>query len=69
MSLVRQLYGGQVEGEALQRFIAKEFYEAVQKEGLRTVGYPAFENTNFAAAEKKVSFDAVVEIFPEIVDK
>lgn len=64
MHMVKQMYGHQVEGEALDQFIQKEFYEAVTKENLKVVGYPAFENMNYKAGES-VSFDVTVEVFPE----
>ena len=64
MHMVKQIYGNQVEGEALDQFIQKEFYEAVTKENLKVVGYPAFENMNYKAGES-VSFDVTVEVFPE----
>ena len=63
MHMVKQMYGHQVEGEALDQFIQKEFYEAVTKENLKVVGYPAFENMNYKAGES-VSFDVTVEVFP-----
>ena len=37
----------------------------VAKEKLKTVGYPAFENVKYESG-KSVSFDAIVETFPEI---
>jgi trigger factor len=64
MSVVEQLFGPQIETEALNKFVQDEFYEAVQKEELKVVGYPSFENMNYEAG-KSVSFDAKVEIFPE----
>lgn len=64
MSVVEQLFGPQLETEALNKFVQDEFYEAVQKEELKVVGYPAFENMNYEPG-KSVSFDAKVEIFPD----
>ncbi|MEC7276850.1 MAG: trigger factor [Bdellovibrionota bacterium] len=65
LSVVEKMYRPQVENDALNSFIQNQMYEAVSKEDLRVVGYPAFENMNYEPG-KSVSFDAVVEIFPEV---
>ena len=64
LSLVQQVYGPQIESEALNNFIQNEFFQAVNKENLKVVGYPSFENMNYKKDES-VSFDALVETFPE----
>jgi trigger factor len=64
LEMVQKLFGPQVENEALQRFISDQYYQAMQKENIRAVGYPQFENTKFA--DKTVEFDATVEVLPEI---
>lgn len=63
--LLKKLYGPQVENEALYQFISTQFFDAVKTEGVRAVGYPQFSNTKYQAG-KEVSFDATVEIFPEV---
>lgn len=63
LNFVKQVYGAQVENDALYRFISEEFYKAVQEENLRAVGYPAFGDTKYE--NDNVSFEATVEIFPE----
>ena len=65
LSVVEQMYRPQVESDALNSFIQNKMYEAITKEDLRVVGYPNFENMNYDAG-KSISFDAVVEIFPEV---
>ena len=65
MAMVEQIYGPQLEGEALNSFVQNKVYEAITSEKLRVVGYPAFENMKYDAG-KSVSFEAVVEVFPEI---
>lgn len=65
LSMVEQVYGPQIESDALNQFVQSQLFEAVNKEKLKTVGYPSFENVKYDAG-KSVSFDAVVEIFPEI---
>ena len=64
IDVVKKLYGGQIETDALNAFIQKEFFDAITKENLKVVGYPSFENMKYVAGEK-ISFDAVVELFPE----
>jgi len=63
LNIIEQAYGPQVENDALSRFVSEEFYKAIQEEKLKAVGYPQFSNTKFEG--KSVSFEAVVEIFPE----
>lgn len=65
LAMVEQLYRPQVESEALNSFVQNQFYEAVQKEELRVVGYPSIENMKYEPGTS-VSFDALVEIFPEV---
>jgi len=65
LNVVQQLYGSQVEQDALNKFISQEFFQAVQAEGLQAISYPTFSNTNYESG-KSVSFDATVEIFPPI---
>lgn len=68
LSVVEQMYRPQVENDALNSFIQNQMYEAITKEDLRVVGYPSFENMKYEPG-KSVSFDAVVEIFPEVTLK
>jgi trigger factor len=65
LSMVEQVYGPQIESDALNQFVQTQLFEAVTKEQLKTVGYPTFENVKYDSG-KSVSFDAVVEVFPEI---
>lgn len=65
LSMVEQVYGPQLESDALNQFVQNQLFEAVQKEKFKTVGYPQFENVKYETG-KSVSFDAVVEVFPEI---
>jgi trigger factor len=63
--MVEKFYGPQVESDALNRFVQNQLFEAITKEDMKVVGYPNFENMKYDAG-KSVSFDAVVEIFPEV---
>ena len=65
LDMVQQLYGPQIESDALNHFIQDEFWNAVEKEDLNFVGQPSFENVKFDQG-KSVSFDVVVETFPEV---
>jgi trigger factor len=65
LAMVEQVYGPQIESDALNQFVQTQIFEAVNTEKLKTVGYPQFENVKYDSG-KSVSFDAVVEIFPEI---
>lgn len=67
LAMVKQVYGPQVENDALYRFVSEEFYKAVQEEKLKAVGYPTFANTKFE--NNNVSFEATVETFPEVTIK
>ncbi len=65
LTMVEQFYGPQIESDALNQFVQTQLFEAVTKEKLKTVGYPAFENVKYESG-KSVSFEAVIEVFPEI---
>lgn len=65
LDMVEKVYGPQIESDALNRFVQQELFQAVTEEKLRVVGYPNFENIKYEAG-KSVSFDALVEIFPEV---
>ncbi len=65
LAMVEQVYGPQIESDALNQFVQTQLFEAVNTEKLKTVGYPQFENVKYDSG-KSVSFDAVVEVFPEI---
>ena len=64
LSFVQKVYGPQVENDALYRFVSEEFYKAIQTEDFRAIGYPNFGNTK--KEDNKISFEATVEIFPEV---
>ncbi|MCB9094472.1 MAG: trigger factor [Halobacteriovoraceae bacterium] len=66
LSVIQKYYGPQVENEALYGFVSKEFYNAIEKEGLQPLGYPEFSNTKYEADKKNVAFEATIEVFPEI---
>ena len=63
--MVEKFYGPQVQADAINRFVQNRFFEAVQKEELRVVGYPQIENMKYEGKDA-MSFEATVEIFPEV---
>jgi trigger factor len=65
IAMVEKLYGPQIETDALNQFVQTQLFDALNKEKLKTVGYPTFENVKYDNG-KSVSFEAVIETFPEI---
>ena len=65
LDMVEKFYGPQVQADAINRFVQNRFFEAVQKEELRVVGYPQIENMKYEGKDA-MSFEATVEIFPEV---
>jgi len=65
LDMVQKMYGPQIENEALNEFVRNQFLEAVEKEKLKIVGYPKFENMKYDG-KSSVAFDALVEVFPNI---
>ena len=65
IAMVEKLYGPQIETDALNQFVQTQLFEALNKEKLKTVGYPAFENVKYDSG-KSVTFEAVIETFPEL---
>lgn len=68
LAMVEKLFKPQIETEALNQFVQTQFYEAVGKEKLKIVGYPSVDNLKYEPG-KSASFDAVVEVFPEVALK
>ncbi len=65
IAMVEKLYGPQIESDALNQFVQTQLFEAVNKEKIKTVGYPTFENVKYESG-KSVSFEALIETFPEV---
>jgi trigger factor len=63
LDMIKQLYGAQLENDALHRFISSEFFKAIQEADIRAIGYPTFANTKYE--DSNVTFEATVEIFPD----
>lgn len=65
IKMIQTMYGQEVKNHALYDFVANKFEEALQAENLKVVGRPVFGATKYEEEEKKVSFEATVETFPE----
>jgi trigger factor len=65
LGMVQEMFGPQIENDALNQFVRNQFLEAIEKEKLRVVGYPKFENMKYNGKDSVV-FDALVEVFPDI---
>jgi trigger factor len=65
LAMVEKLYGPQLEFEALNQFVQNRLIEAMTKEELNPIGQPNFEDMKYDAG-KSVSFNAIVEVFPEV---
>jgi len=65
LDMIKKFYGPEIENEALYQFVSAQYMDAVKKENLKAVGYPSFDNTKYESG-KSVSFEAIVEIFPEV---
>ena len=65
LSMVEKFFGPQIESDAINQYVQNRFFEAVQKESINVVGYPSFENLKYEPG-KSLSFDAVVEVFPDV---
>lgn len=65
VAMVEKLFGPQIESDAVNNFIQAQLYSALNHEKLRVIGYPSLENMKYETG-KKISFDATVEIFPDI---
>jgi len=65
LSVVEEMYKPQVESDAINRFIQNKFYDVVETEKLKVVGWPEIQNMKYDRGTT-MSFDAVVEVFPEV---
>lgn len=66
LAMVKKFYGPQIENDALYQFVSKEFFNTIEKEEIQALGYPRFANTKYEAEEKKVAFEATVEVMPTV---
>jgi trigger factor len=66
LSIVRQQYGAEAYGEALNEALNSAFGEAVSGQNLNVAGYPRIEpKADAASNESALEFSAVFEVYPE----
>ena len=68
LSVIRQIYGQDVEAHALHSLISQQLMEALQKEEIRAVGMPKVADTKYDK-DQALSFEAIVEYIPEVTIK
>ncbi len=66
LKMVAAQYGYQIESEVLNDKVGRAFNEAANENNLRVAGFPKIEAKN-DAPEGQLAFDAVFEVYPEIV--
>ncbi len=64
LSVVKKRHGGQVRQEVMGDALQKAFYDAVDQEGLKVAGFPAFDDLK--DADNEITFLARFEVYPEI---
>jgi trigger factor len=67
LKVVAQHYGPQVRQEVVGDTVQKTFGEAVRQQNLRVAGYPRFEVKPLADGAAEFQYNAVFEVFPEVV--
>jgi trigger factor len=65
MKIVEQTYGPQARSEAIGAAVEKVFGEKVREQNFRVAGYPRIQPKE-SAAEGRLEFSAVFEVYPEI---
>ncbi len=63
LDLIKKTYNHKIQANAIDSYIRNRFLDAINKEKLKVVGYPKFENLKYEP-NKLISFDALVEVFP-----
>ena len=66
LKMVAAQYGYQIESEVLNDKVGRAFNDAANENKLRVAGFPKIEPKS-DAAEGQLAFDAVFEVYPEIV--
>jgi trigger factor len=66
IDMIKKMYGPQIENDALYQFVSQQYFQTIQEEGIKAVGYPQFGNTDYQSEQKKISFEATVETFSRV---
>lgn len=67
LKIVMQMYGAQVQQDALNDAVHKEFKEAIKEHNLQIAGYPRFEEKSSDGDAKLYTVTATFEIYPRVV--
>ncbi|PSJ16283.1 trigger factor [Nitrosomonas supralitoralis] len=67
LSLVKQMYGVQVQQDVINDAIHKEFKDTVKENDLKIAGYPHFENKLTNDNDALYTVSATFEVYPEII--
>ncbi len=67
LKLVAQQYGPQVRSEVIGDAVQKAFSDAVREQNLKVAGYPRIEPKAGDANATSVEFNAIFEVYPEVV--
>ncbi|MBK7365426.1 MAG: trigger factor [Nitrosomonas sp.] len=67
LKMVIQQYGLQLHQEVLGELVQKYFRDSVQKQDLRIAGSPNFSSKSLDQNSLNYEFDAVFEVYPEII--
>ncbi len=65
LKMVAQQYGPQVRSDVISDTVQASLNDAIREQNLRVAGYPRIEPKE-AAADDKLEFSAVFEVYPEI---
>ncbi len=65
LQMIEQMYGKQLEMDALNNFIQAKVFDATGEAKINVVGHPSMENMKYEPG-KSVSFDVICEFVPEI---
>ena len=67
LSVMQKRYGSSVEAEVLQDKVGNVFYEAVNAAHVRVAGMPAFTPHEANDGADAFAFDAVFEVYPDVI--
>ncbi|PTQ84841.1 trigger factor [Nitrosomonas ureae] len=67
LTIVKQMYGVQVQQDVINDAIHKEFTDTVKENNLKIAGYPRFENKLANEQDALYTVSATFEVYPEII--
>ena len=66
LSIIKKLYGGQVNGDVAEDLINKHLFATLREKSINPIASPVVEKVGELDADKEFSFTAVVDVMPEI---